>query len=65
VITENLMNHPYLTGQMYSIFLWLICLLVLDIAIYQSFLQLVFSIFILSMQFIWVFRKGELRKNVN
>jgi hypothetical protein len=59
------MNHPLLTGQMYSIFLLLICFLAFDIAIYQSFLQLIFSIFILSMQFVWVFRKGELRKNVN
>ena len=60
-----MMNHPYFTSQMYPIFILLIGFLVLDISIYQSFVQLIFSIFILSMQFIWVFRKGDLNKNVN
>ena len=64
-IHENMMNHPYFLSQVYPIFILLIGFLVLDISIYQSFVQLIFSIFILSMQFIWVFRKGDLNKNVN
>jgi hypothetical protein len=65
IIKENFMNHPYLRGKVYSIFIFLILLLVLDISIYQSFLQLIFCMFLLALQFIWVMRKGSFVSNVN
>jgi SNF family Na+-dependent transporter len=43
----------------------LIAILVVDISIYQSFVQLVLGVLLLALQFIWVFKKGEFVKNMN
>lgn len=59
------MNHPYFIAQMKVIFNFLVLMLVVDISILQSFVQLIICFFLLLLQFMWVFEKGKFKNNAN